>query len=167
MAGCFVPKRVFFTSGVGESPDKLASFEMALRKASIHCYNLVEVSSILPPNCRIVSKEEGVGALFPGSVVFTVMSRLSANEPHRRISASVGIAVPENMDENWGYFAEHHAFGQTKEQAGSYAERLAHEMYQGISDKLPMKTMNVTETGVVNDAGDWKTVIAAAVFVME
>lgn len=40
-------------------------------------------------------------------------------------------------------------------------------MYRGISDKLPKKTMNITETGVVNDEGDWKTVTAAAVFLME
>jgi len=167
MGSCFVPKRVFFTSGAGESHDELASFEMALRKASIHCYNLFEVSSILPPGCRIVSVEDGSRALFPGSIVFTVMSRLSSNEPHRRISASIGMAIPENMEDDWGYFAEHHSFGETKEQAGSYAEKLAQEMYAGISEKAPEKTMNITETSVVNDNGHWKTVIAAAVFVME
>lgn len=53
-----VPKKVFFTRGVGIHKDKLASFELALRKAGIEKCNLVYVSSIFPPECKIISKEE-------------------------------------------------------------------------------------------------------------
>lgn len=167
MAGLFVPKKVFFTSGVGRNPERLASFEMALRAASIECYNLVTVSSILPPKCKIISKEEGLAQIEAGSIVFTVMSRVSSNESHRRISSSVGVAIPEDMEHQWGYFAEHHSFGQSRERAGQYAEKLAYEMYNSITDKTPKKTLNVTETAVVGEEGDWTTVIAAAIFLME
>ena len=167
MAGLFVPKKVFFTSGVGRHPERLASFEMALRAASIECYNLVTVSSILPPKCQIVSKEEGLAQIQAGSIVFTVMSRVSSNESHRRISSSVGVAIPEDMEHQWGYFAEHHSFGQSRERAGQYAEKLAYDMYNSITDKIPRKTLNVTETAVVGEEGDWTTVIAAAIFLME
>ncbi|MBP5475768.1 MAG: pyruvoyl-dependent arginine decarboxylase, partial [Methanomicrobium sp.] len=85
VSSALVPKKVFFTSGSGAQKDRLTSFEMALIKASIHCYNLVEVSSILPPKCRIVSRQEGLSELMPGSIVFTVISRLSSNEPGARI----------------------------------------------------------------------------------
>lgn len=44
-----VPKKVFFTKGVGTHRDKLTSFELALRDAGIERSNLVMVSSILPP----------------------------------------------------------------------------------------------------------------------
>jgi arginine decarboxylase len=167
MAGLFVPKKVFFTSGVGRNPERLASFEMALRAASIECYNLVTVSSILPPKCKIISKEEGLAQIEAGSIVFTVMSRVSSNESHRRISSSVGVAIPEDMEHQWGYFAEHHSFGQSRERAGQYAEKLAYDMYNSITDKTPKKTLNVTETAVVGEEGDWTTVIAAAIFLME
>jgi arginine decarboxylase len=167
MAGLFVPKKVFFTSGVGRNPERLASFEMALRAASIECYNLVTVSSILPPKCKILSKEEGLAQIEAGSIVFTVMSRVSSNESHRRISSSVGVAIPEDMEHQWGYFAEHHSFGQSRERAGQYAEKLAYDMYNSITDKTPKKTLNVTETAVVGEEGDWTTVIAAAIFLME
>lgn len=167
MTSLFVPKQVFFTSGVGRNSERLASFEMALRAASIECYNLVTVSSILPPKCRIIPKGEGLKHMHPGSIVFTVMSRVSANEPHRRISSSIGVAVPENMEHQWGYFAEHHSFGQSREMAGQYAEQLAFDMYQSITDKTPQKTLNVTESAVVDDDGKWTTVIAAAIFLME
>lgn len=167
MTGQFVPKKVFFTSGAGSHPDKLTSFEMALREASIHCYNLVEVSSILPPKCRIVSKEEGTGMLFPGSITFTVLSRLSSDEAGRRITASVGMAIPRDVEKDWGYFAEYHSFDESKEIAGAYAEKVADNMYRSISDKVPEKTMNRTKSTVVNDNGDWSTTLAAAVFIME
>ena len=36
-----VPKAVFFTKGVGRNREKLSSFELALRNARIHKYNLV------------------------------------------------------------------------------------------------------------------------------
>jgi arginine decarboxylase len=48
-----------------------------------------------------------------------------------------------------------------------YAEKLAHDMYLSTSDKTPNKTLNVTETAVVGDEGDWTTVLAAAIFLME
>jgi len=44
-----VPSMVFFTKGVGVHRDRLASFELALRKAGIEKFNLVYVSSIFPP----------------------------------------------------------------------------------------------------------------------
>lgn len=167
VTGIFVPKKVFFTCGVGESTERLDSFEMALRAASIECYNLVTVSSILPPKCQIITREEGLRQMHPGSIIFTVMSRLSSNEPHRRISASVGMAIPEDKENQWGYFAEHHSFGESYEKAGKYAEKLAYDMYHSITDNIPQKTMNVTETAVVGDEGKWTTVLAAAIFLME
>src|SRR5512144_2985558 len=85
-----VPKKVFFTTGVGRHKEMLESFEMALRDAGIEKYNLVAVSSILPPRCELITKEDGLAELKPGEIVFTVMSRNSSNEPSRRIAASIG-----------------------------------------------------------------------------
>src|ERR1044071_4190413 len=122
-----VPKKVFFTKGVGVHKEKLASFEMALRVAGLaHC-NLVLVSSIYPPGCKIVTKEEGLKALRPGEIVFAVYDRESTNEPNRLIAASVGVAIPADPSMH-GYLSEHHSFGETDEKAGEYAEDLAASM---------------------------------------
>ncbi|MBT7591061.1 MAG: arginine decarboxylase, pyruvoyl-dependent, partial [Candidatus Scalindua sp.] len=86
-----VPKKIFFTKGVGRHKEKLQSLELALRKAGIEKCNLVRVSSIFPPNCKIVSKAQGIKLLQPGQIVFCVMSTNETNEPHRMISASVGL----------------------------------------------------------------------------
>lgn len=59
----YVPRKVFFTKGVGRHKDYLASFEMALRSAGIEICNLVTVSSIYPVGCKRISKEEGLKEL--------------------------------------------------------------------------------------------------------
>ena len=58
----FVPKEMFFTKGVGKHREKLTSFELALRSAGIAACNLVRVSSIFPPKCRILSRSQGMQA---------------------------------------------------------------------------------------------------------
>src|SRR5882724_2754481 len=182
-SGKMVPKKVFFTKGAGVHKEKLASFEMALRVAGLaHC-NLVLVSSIYPPGCKIISKEEGLKLLKPGEIVFAVYDRESNNEPNRLIAASVGVAIPADSSMH-GYLSEHHAFGETDEKAGDYAEDLAASMLAttvGIefdpesdwdereqlfkmSGKI-VRTTNITQSAVGNKDGLWTTVFAAAVFI--
>ena len=108
------PAKVFFTKGVGRHKEQLGSFEMALRDAGIEKFNLVTVSSILPPNCRIVSKNQGLTELKPGEVVFCVMYELRSNEPSRLMAASVGLAQPADPNQ-YGYLSEHKSFGETEE----------------------------------------------------
>ena len=180
-----VPKHAFFVKGVGVNKDKLSSFESALRSAGIEMFNLVNVSSIFPPNCRIVSKKAGLQKLSPGQVVFAVLARNSTNEPNRLISSAIGLAVP-NKPDMYGYISEHHAFGERREISGDYAEDLAATMLAttlGIEfdpDKawderkqiykasgLIFKTRNICQSSEGNKHGLWTTTVAAVVFVME
>ena len=78
-----VPKKVFFTKGVGFAKHDLQSFELALRDAGIEKCNLVNVSSIVPPKCEIISKQKGVECLKAGEITYCVLSRNSTNEPNR------------------------------------------------------------------------------------
>lgn len=177
-----VPTKVFFTKGVGVHKDRLASFEAALRMAGIAPYNLVYVSSILPPGCKIISEEEGLKEMKPGQIVHVVMARNETNEPNRLISAAIGVAIPKNPEVH-GYLSEHHAFGETDEKSGEYAEDLAatmlattlgiefdpekdwseREMEYKASGHI-FKTMNIVQSARGNKDGLWTTVIAAAVF---
>lgn len=178
-----VPKYAFLTKGVGIHREKLASFEAALRDAGIASFNLVKVSSIFPPNCRLISKEEGLSYLDPGQIIYCVLSDNATNEPHRLIAASVGLAIPK--DNNlYGYLSEHHSFGENEEIAGDYAEDLAAMMLAttlGLEIDLDKSwdeqkklfriedyivfTSNVTQTAIGDIRGFWTTVVAALVFV--
>jgi arginine decarboxylase len=178
-----VPAKIFFTKGVGIHKDRLASFELALRKAGIEKFNLVHVSSILPPGCKQVPADEGLKLLQPGQIVFVVMARNETNEPNRLVSAAIGLARPRSPDE-YGYLSEHHTFGETDEKSGEYAEDLAATMLAttlGIefdpdlawqereeifkaSGKI-FKTTHICQSAQGEKNGKWTTVIAVAVFV--
>lgn len=178
-----IPRKCFFTKGVGVHRDKLAAFELALRKAGIQKCNLVNVSSIFPPNCKLISKDEGVNLLRPGQVTFVVMARNETNEPNRLISAAIGLALPKGGEE-YGYLSEHHSFGEVSRKAGEYAEDLAATMLAstlGInfdinkawderkkiyraSGKI-FKTTHVVQSAEGHKDGLWTTVVTATVFI--
>lgn len=180
-----VPTKVFFTKGVGAHRDKLASFELALGNAGIEKCNLVYVSSILPTNCKIISKEEGLKLLNPGQITFCVIARNETNEPNRLISTAIGVAMPKDND-SYGYLSEHHAFGEKGEKSGEYAEDLAATMLAttlGIPFDLNLawderkqvykasghifKTRHICQSAEGNKDGLWTTVITAAVFITD
>ena len=180
-----IPKRVFFAKGVGIHKDQLGSFEIALRKAGIEKCNLVYVSSILPPNCQIISKKEGLQYLKAGQITFCVMARQQTNEPNRLISASIGLAIPRQKDQ-YGYLSEHHAFGETEKRTGEYAEDLAATMLAttlGIDFDADrdwkeredvykasgqiIKSRNIVQSATGDKNGLWTTVIASAIFLMD
>jgi len=118
---------MFFTKGVGYHRNKLQSFELALRSAGIEKCNLVYVSSIFPPDCKIISKEAGINTLRAGQITFIVLARESTNEPNRLISAAIGLAHPKD-NKQYGYISEHHAFGETLKKSADFAEDLAATM---------------------------------------
>lgn len=122
-----VPRYLFFTKGVGHDREMLRSFENALEDAGIARFNLVSVSSIVPPGCKVISREKGLSMLSDGQIVFLVMARCASNERRRLVSASIGCALPADK-KTIGYISEHHAYGQTAKEAGEYAEDLAASM---------------------------------------
>jgi arginine decarboxylase len=180
-----IPKYVFFTRGVGTHPKELQSFEAALRDAGISQFNLVSVSSILPPNCKELSREEGLAKMQAGQIVFVVMARHSSNEKNRLVSASIGVAKPKHANE-YGYLSEHHCFGKDEKTVGDFSEDLAASMLAStlgvpfnvdaaydekreiflMSDKI-VETKSITASAVVKEEDVYTTVVAAAVFIID
>lgn len=177
----YVPTKIFFTKGVGRQKEYLQSFELALRDAKIEKCNLVTVSSIFPAGCKRIPPEEGLKMLEAGQITFSVMARISTNEPNRLIAASIGVAQPADNSQ-YGYLSEHHPFGETDEKAGEYAEDLAatmlattlgiefdpsaawdeREKFYKMSGKI-VKTYNITQSAEGDKNGLWTTVVACAI----
>jgi arginine decarboxylase len=177
-----IPTGYFLTSGVGVHREHLTAFELALRDADIEQQNLVAVSSILPPGCVELDRAAGVHSLRPGEITFCVMARAETNEPGRKIHASIGLARPTDPA-MYGYISEHHGYGMTRDESGSYAEDLAASMLAstlGISfdpdaawdERKKVYAMshlivgsNSLTAAVAGDAGGrWTCAVAAAVF---
>lgn len=179
-----IPKKVFFVKGIGHHKSKLVAFEQALRNAGIEKYNLVNVSSILPPNCIEISKEEGIKELRPGQILYTVLSRVSSNKRNQIISASIGVAKPSDK-EQYGYLSEFHSINTKNEEIGDFTEELAAEMLAttlGVpfdpdlnheENKAVFKmegkiveTKNITVRAKVRKENEWACAIAAAIFII-
>jgi arginine decarboxylase len=176
-----IPEKVFFTRGIGHHKNKFQSYGMALRDALIEKYNLVRVSSIFPPNCKIISVEKGISELLPGQIVFCVLAEISAREAERMLGASIGLAIPAEGN-HYGYLSEYEAFGEDEMTLGDKAEDLASTM---LASTLGIQFDPATDyderreiyrmSGKIVDSfsttcltrgnGEWTTVIVAAVFV--
>lgn len=179
----YVPKKIFFTKGVGKHKEYLASFELALRSARIEKFNLVSVSSIYPIGCKKVTIDEGLKDLTPGQIIHAVMARNATNEPNRLIASSIGVALPADKS-MYGYLSEHHPYGQTANFAGDYAEDLAASMLAStlgvdfdpdnawnekeqvfkMSGQI-VRTFNNTQSATGDKTGLWTTVVSAAILI--
>jgi arginine decarboxylase len=110
------------------------------------------------------------------------MARSETNERNRLISASVGLAIPTDR-RTYGYLSEHHAYGETDEEAGEYTEDLAAQMlattlgvefdpniaWKEREQVFKMagqivRTMNITQSAI-GKSGKWTTVVACGVFI--
>jgi arginine decarboxylase len=180
-----VPKKVFFTKGVGKHKHELQSFELALRNAGIEKCNLVSVSSIIPPNCKIITAEKGIELLEVGNITYCVISKNKTNEPNRLIGSAIGVALPRKRN-SYGYISEHHSFGEISKKIGDYVEDLAASMlattlgfefdpnkaWDERKQEYKMsgqfvRTQCITQTARGDKNGLWTTVLAAAVFLEE
>lgn len=175
-----LPSRFFLTNGVGRAKEPLASFELALRDAGVATQNIVTVSSIVPPGCKMISREVGIKELKPGEITFCVLARNNTNEFHQLIASSIGVAIPTDKTVH-GYLSEVHEKGITDSEAGDYAEDLAASMLAStlgiqfdinaawnekeqtfkMSGKI-VKTSNITQSAV-GEKKVWTTVVAIAV----
>ena len=180
-----VPSKVFLTKGVGKHKERLASFELALRMAQIEKYNIVAVSSILPPKIKLVPRKQALDCLSPGQILFCVMSKIDTCEPGRLLSASVGLAMPADKNA-YGYISEHEAYGQTEKTSGDYAEDLAASMLattlgiefdpdQAYNERREIymmsrkivRTTSITQSARGAKNGIWTTALSAAVLITE
>jgi len=179
-----VPTKVFLTKGVGKHKYQLKSFEEALSKAGVAQQNLVQVSSILPPKCKIIGHENGLKTLIPGQISYCVMARSDTNEHGRLIASSIGIAVPKDRNK-WGYISEVHGHGMNQQEASDMAEDLAANMLgttlglevdtdKAWSEKeqvykasgLIIRTSSITQTAR-GQKGLWTTTVAIAMLLFE
>lgn len=180
-----VPSRMFFTRGVGKHRNNLQSFEVALRAAGIAQCNLVKVSSIFPPGCKIVTPKVGLQELTPGQITFCVMAEERTSEPNRLVSAGIGLAIPAGQAK-FGYISEHHGFGMTEKKVGDFVEDMAasmlastlglefdpdadydqrREIYR-MSGQI-VHTRHVVQSAEGDKNGLWTTVVAAAIFLFD
>ena len=165
-----VPKKIFLTKGTGVHKNKLFSFELALRDAGIEGCNLVPVSSIFPPGCKLIDKEEGIKYLEDGAVTHCVMAKKQTDKDEL-ISSAIGLSFIRGVNCH-GYLFENCASGSKTKKCGDEAQDLSCEMLMtrlaGLNQQ-PAQKPDVLKTNTCQTAkgkkGVWTTVLAVAVFI--
>jgi arginine decarboxylase len=102
-----MPTRYFLASGASDGYTPLNAFDGALLQAGIGNTNIVKMSSIVPPHCKLVTPI----ALPPGAIVPAAYAAITSDVPGEIISAGVAIALPEDENQN-GLIMEYSAKGE-------------------------------------------------------
>jgi arginine decarboxylase len=134
----FIPRRLFFTAGVGQHELERVALQHAMRQAGVSQCNLVKVSSILPPETQIITRAEGVRLLRPGNIVFAIIAQAQTNEPHQRITPAIAWANPDKRGVP-GFIAEVEedlAKGKSEETA---ADQVGEEAITILAETLRVK----------------------------
>ena len=119
-----IAKKCMIHTGVGVSESRLVSFDKALLNANVGNYNLVRLSSILPPNCEWVNKVD----LEEGSLLPTAYSTVSGNLKGQMIASSIGVGIPADGSKV-GVIMEYSSCGETKEEALSKLHSMIREAF--------------------------------------
>ena len=170
-----IPVQAYLTRGIGVHREELVAFELALRDAGIAAQNLVTVSSILPPQCELIAREEGENTLQPGQILHVVLSR----------EETIGIARPVDRSHH-GFIAEHGSLSLGEKEIAAHAEDLAVSMLASTLGIEVDESLDASERAKAlaadgriehHDAicavadgdpeGRWTCVVAAAVLIME
>jgi arginine decarboxylase len=98
--------RIHLSTGRGEGPTPLAAFDAALRDAGVANYNLICLSSVIPPNSEIVRTRFDPPGDEYGHQLYVVMARMDEQIPGR--IAWAGLGWTQDCGDGRGLFVELH-----------------------------------------------------------
>src|ERR1019366_6899933 len=105
-------KQIFVTSGVSSGSTQLAAFDGALLDAGIANFNLIKLSSVIPPNCEIkVGRPNLDNDQDHGKKLYTVLSEKRESEKGREAWAGIGWVQGKD---GRGLFVEQHGSQQAE-----------------------------------------------------
>lgn len=155
-----VPKYFFITSGSALSKvSKLNAFDRALMKAGLAQCNLVPVSSIIPPNAKLINPIE----LPIGSITFVVMSRMDGN-PSEVISAGIAWGWIKSKDGSlkYGIIVEGHG-NKHRDALEEMLKKMCQDMAKARGMILEKVNIKIETLSIPN--GYYGSVVAAAVLI--
>lgn len=103
---------IFVVRGVGVGKTTLSAFDAALKGAGVYNYNLITLSSIIPPNSKVRSvRRFQTSPQDYGHKLYVVKAEIRSYEVGKYIAAGLGWYQAEDGK---GVFVEHEIIGDTK-----------------------------------------------------
>jgi arginine decarboxylase len=103
-----VPLReIRISTGVGVATTELAAFDAALYEAGIGDYNLLTLSSVIPPGAEVLQKQPDLSGVEWGDRLYVVLAEQRASVIGEEAWAGIGW-IQETGGRRRGLFVEHH-----------------------------------------------------------
>ncbi len=116
--------KIVVTSGLGEGNTTLSAFDSALKDAGIHNYNLIKLSSVIPPSSKIILEKWKNLPSEHGKKLYVVIAEERTDQLGHSIAAGVGWY---QVQDGRGVFIEHHDIVEspnTKEAEENVAQKI-------------------------------------------
>jgi arginine decarboxylase len=114
-------------TSVGEGTTLLSAFDAALQNAGVCNYNLIPLSSVIPPRAKVVKRPQYKTPPSEfGHKLYVVKAEIRSNELGKYIAAGIGWY---QLEDRRGFFVEHEVMGETNVAVKS-------EIYQRIKNSL-------------------------------
>ncbi len=143
-------RHFFFALGSSEGATPLNAFDGALLASGIGNTNLIKISSILPPGCRLLNPPP---PMEPGKLIPVAYGSIYSDIPGERIAAGVAVAIPDNPALP-GVIMEYSSRGH-KEEIEKIVREMAAEAFR--VRKFPLKE-------IMSEAVDYVSKGSGAVF---
>ncbi len=102
--------KINISQGIGTGPTQLSAFDKALNEAGVANFNLIYLSSVIPPGSQVVGvKNQNIAGEW-GDKLYVVMAQLRTSTRHEEVWAGVGWVQDPKTGK--GLFVEHE--GHTK-----------------------------------------------------
>jgi arginine decarboxylase len=101
------------STGVGVATTELAAFDAALYEAGIGNYNLLPLSSVIPPGADVIQKHPDLSGAEWGDRLYVVLAQHSATSVGEEAWAGIGW-VQETAGRRRGLFVEHHGSSEAE-----------------------------------------------------
>jgi len=164
--------RIQITSGIGTGPTKLSAFDAALNEAGASNYNLIRLSSIIPPGSKLTVSKGPIDTQ-PGSWgdrLYVVMADMRVDTPN--VEAWAGIGWVQDEKTGRGLFVEHEGANESTVRRDIQASLEALQATRDLDfGRIDMKVVGITCVHepvcalviAVFQASSWKTDIKSKV----
>ena len=137
-----IPRKFFWTSGIGESDITIhaGSYHLALKEAGIEKYNIMVYSSILPSIAEESAKPKDSEIVY-GSVMETIMA-VSSGEKGKRLTAGIiyGLLYNKSTGKKYGGLVAEYSGHDEEEDVRKTLKSSLNELYtNGFSDDFELK----------------------------
>lgn len=157
---------VVLTAGVGVGSTEIVAFDAALRDAAIADFNLIRVTSIVPPNAPVYRLRRGIVPIDGNGLMLPTVYSMSTRSEPGIVSAAVGVGVPEDETRS-GVIFPSEGKDIDSETCVKSLKGMIEEAMQQLRRTDNFHIEHAVASGLCSDEGNWICAIGALAFVDE